>query len=93
MALKGPTTFIADPGGDLWPDDQSNPGLAISGSGDVLAGIIAALAARGASCAQATVWGVVLHAHAGKLLVAQHGTVGGLARELPAFLPAALRHL
>lgn len=93
VALKGPTTFIADPGGDLWVHDQSNPGLAISGSGDVLAGIIAALVARGASCAQAAVWGVALHAHAGQLLVAEHGTVGGLARELPAFLPAALRHL
>ena len=60
VALKGPTTFIADPGGDLWVHDQSNPGLAISGSGDVLAGIIAALAARGATCAQAAVWGVAL---------------------------------
>jgi hydroxyethylthiazole kinase-like uncharacterized protein yjeF len=93
VVLKGPCTFIADPDGRLWMHDKSNVGLAISGSGDVLAGIIAALVARGASCAQAAVWGVALHAQAGRRLVSQHGTLGGLARELPAFIPAALREL
>ena len=73
--------------------DKSNVGLAISGSGDVLAGIVGALAARGASCAQAAVWGVALHAYAGGRLVAQHGILGGLARELPGFIPAALGDL
>ena len=91
VALKGPTTFVAEPGGNLWVHDKGNIGLAISGSGDVLAGIIAALVARGASCAQATVWGVALHAQAGRRLVADHGTLGGLARELPSYIPAALR--
>jgi hydroxyethylthiazole kinase-like uncharacterized protein yjeF len=91
VALKGPTTFIADPGGELWVHDKGNIGLAISGSGDVLAGIVAALVARGASCAQAAVWGVALHARAGRRLVAEHGTLGGLARELPAYVPDAMR--
>jgi NAD(P)H-hydrate repair Nnr-like enzyme with NAD(P)H-hydrate dehydratase domain len=73
--------------------DKGNIGLAISGSGDVLAGIIVALAARGASCAQATVWGVALHARAGRHLVAQHGMLGGLARELPPLIPRSAREL
>ncbi len=93
VALKGPKTFIADPSGSIWVHDESNLGLAISGSGDVLAGIIAALAARGASCAQAAVWGVALHARAGRLLVSRHGELGGLARELPDYIPTALREL
>jgi hydroxyethylthiazole kinase-like uncharacterized protein yjeF len=91
VALKGPTTFVADPDGGLWVHDKGNIGLAISGSGDVLAGIVAALVARGASCAQATVWGVALHAQAGRRLVAEHGALGGLARELPAYIPDAMR--
>ena len=93
VALKGPSTFVADPGGALWVHDRSNVALAVSGSGDVLAGIIAALVARGASCAQAAVWGVALHAQVGRLLESQHGKLGGLARELPGLVPAALREL
>jgi ADP-dependent NAD(P)H-hydrate dehydratase len=93
VVLKGSSTFVADPAGALWVHDKNNVALAVSGSGDVLAGIIAALAARGASCAQAAVWGVALHALAGRRLMAQHGKIGGLARELPAFIPAALREL
>jgi hydroxyethylthiazole kinase-like uncharacterized protein yjeF len=91
VVLKGATTFVADPDGNLWTHDKSNVGLAISGSGDVLAGIVAALVARGAPCVQAAVWGVALHARAGAMLVARHGRLGGLARELPHFIPAALR--
>jgi hydroxyethylthiazole kinase-like uncharacterized protein yjeF len=91
VVLKGATTFVADPEGNVWTHDKSNVGLAISGSGDVLAGIVAALAARGASSAQAAVWGVALHARAGALLVSRYGRLGGLARELPHFIPAALR--
>jgi hydroxyethylthiazole kinase-like uncharacterized protein yjeF len=54
-ALKGAVTFIADPAGQAWTHDGRNIGLAMSGSGDVLAGAIAGLAARGAPPAQAAV--------------------------------------
>ena len=91
VVLKGATTFVADPEGSLWVHDKRNVGLAISGSGDVLAGIVAALVARGAGCAQAAVWGVALHARAGSRLVSRYGRLGGLARELPGFVPAAMR--
>lgn len=47
--LKGNQTFIADPEGAVYRNDAGGSGLATSGSGDVLAGIIAGLAARGAS--------------------------------------------
>ena len=65
-------------------------GLATSGSGDVLAGIIAGLAARGADLAQAASWGVVMHARAGERLAERLGKLGYLARELCDEVPALL---
>ena len=48
VALKGATTFVATPDGKRFVCREGNVGLATSGSGDVLAGIIAGLLARGA---------------------------------------------
>jgi NAD(P)H-hydrate repair Nnr-like enzyme with NAD(P)H-hydrate dehydratase domain len=61
--------------------------LATSGSGDILAGLIAGLAARGTPLEQAAVWGVALHARAGEQLAARMGGLGFLARELAAEIP------
>jgi len=90
VALKGARTVIATPDGDCWQHEGGNVGLATSGSGDVLAGIIAGLAARGADLAQAVSWGVALHARAGVRLAERLGTLGYLARELPEEIPALL---
>ncbi|MBB3122041.1 NAD(P)H-hydrate dehydratase [Pseudoduganella violacea] len=93
LALKGATTVLAAPGGELWRHRGGNTGLASSGSGDVLAGLIAGLAARGATLAQAAAWGVALHAAAGEQLALRAGTLGYLAREIAAEIPALLRSL
>jgi hydroxyethylthiazole kinase-like uncharacterized protein yjeF len=93
VALKGATTAIATPDGRAWLHSAQTPGLATSGSGDVLAGIIAGLAARGAPPEQAAAWGVALHARAGAALAARHGLVGYLARELAAEVPAVMHAL
>ena len=90
VALKGARTVIGAPNGDMWQHESGNVGLAISGSGDVLAGIIAGLAARGATLEQATCWGVALHALAGERLAARMGLLGYLARELPDEIPSLL---
>ena len=90
VALKGATTFIAAPDGSLWRHARGNVGLAISGSGDVLAGVIAGLASRGASAKQAAVWGVALHARAGERLATRSGPLGYLARDLSAEVPALM---
>jgi NAD(P)H-hydrate repair Nnr-like enzyme with NAD(P)H-hydrate dehydratase domain len=66
------------------------PGLATSGSGDVLAGLVAGLLARGAEPAQAAVWAVALHARAGAALARRFGPLGYLARELAAEVPALM---
>ena len=73
-----------------WHVDAGGPGLGTSGSGDVLAGAIAGLLARGADAAQAAVWATHLHAAAGDRLSERIAPVGFLARELCAELPHAL---
>lgn len=93
VALKGAATLIAAPSGGRWRHDSGHPGLATSGSGDVLAGLIAGLLARGASLEQACAWGVVLHASAGARLAARIGPLGFLARELPGEIPALMSKL
>lgn len=93
VALKGACTWLAAPDGRLWRHARGNPGLATSGSGDVLAGLVAGLMARGASVEQALAWGVALHARAGERLAARMGPLGFLARELPAEIPALLATL
>lgn len=93
LVLKGPTTCIATPGGAVWINTGGSVGLGTSGSGDVLAGIIAGLAARGAAPEQAAAWGVYLHARAGALLSRRVGRVGFLAREIAALVPGLLQKL
>lgn len=93
VALKGATTAIAAPDGRTWRHAFDAPGLGTSGSGDVLAGIVAGLAARGAAPEQALAWAVALHARAGGALAQRHGLVGYLARELPAEIPAVMQRL
>ena len=82
VALKGAESWIAEPDGTLHHYAGGSVGLATSGSGDTLAGIVAGLAARGASAAQAAVWGVYVHGTAGNQLARRLGRVGYLAREL-----------
>jgi NAD(P)H-hydrate repair Nnr-like enzyme with NAD(P)H-hydrate dehydratase domain len=91
--MKGSTTFIAAPEGEVWRHDGGNAGLGTSGSGDTLAGIIVGLAARGAPLEQAGAWGVALHARAGVRLAERFGPLGYLAREIAAEIPALMHAL
>ncbi|HST43680.1 MAG TPA: NAD(P)H-hydrate dehydratase [Luteimonas sp.] len=91
LALKGPVTHIAAADGSLWVNTAGSVGLGTSGSGDVLAGLIGGLAARGARAAQAAVWGVHLHAQAGARLTKRNGLVGFLAREISAEVPGLMQ--
>lgn len=88
VALKGAESWIADPDGALLHYRGGSVGLGTSGSGDTLAGIVAGLAARGASPLVAAAWGVWAHGAAGRRLARRMGTVGFLARELLAEVPA-----
>jgi hydroxyethylthiazole kinase-like uncharacterized protein yjeF len=84
---------VAAPGGERWQIGSGQGGLGTSGSGDVLAGAIGGLLARGADADQAACWGTHLHASAGDRLAARIGPTGYLARELIDELPAVLVEL
>jgi hydroxyethylthiazole kinase-like uncharacterized protein yjeF len=90
VILKGPTTHIAAPDGRVWVNRAGSKGLATSGSGDTLAGLVVGLLARGASPEQAAVWGVHIHAVAGLQLAKDVAPLGFLARELPTAFPGLL---
>ena len=90
LVLKGARTCIASIDGRLWIHEGGSVGLGTSGSGDVLAGVIAGLAARGARPEQAAVWGVWLHGKAGSVLSGRLGSIGFLAREISAEIPPLL---
>ncbi|MFC8041848.1 NAD(P)H-hydrate dehydratase [Paenarthrobacter sp. NPDC057355] len=91
--------FIAGPqgsageGSDLWKITTGYGGLGTSGSGDVLAGAVSGLRARGTSNAQAACWGTHLHAAAADRLASKLGPLGFLARELADELPALMLEL
>lgn len=89
VVLKGSQTIITAPEG-AWLYGGGGVGLATSGSGDVLAGVIAGLAARGAKPAAAAIWGVYLHGEAGSRLATQVGPLGFLAREISDLIPGLM---
>ncbi|MCU1531012.1 MAG: carbohydrate kinase, YjeF related protein [Arthrobacter sp.] len=77
----------------LWEISTGHGGLGTSGSGDVLAGAIAGLRARGTTDTQAACWGTHLHAAAGDRLASRLGGLGYLARELTEELPPLMMEL
>jgi ADP-dependent NAD(P)H-hydrate dehydratase len=92
VVLKSAETIICCEQSDdaAYVNKRGNPGLATAGSGDVLAGIIAGLSARGAGPVQAAAWAVALHARAGEQLAKRIGPLGYVARELPEEIPRLL---
>jgi ADP-dependent NAD(P)H-hydrate dehydratase len=93
VALKGSETHVAAPDGEAFRYASGGVGLATSGSGDTLAGIVAGLAARGADPLRAALWGVALHGGAGNVLAKRVGPLGFLARELLDAVPGVMRSL
>jgi ADP-dependent NAD(P)H-hydrate dehydratase len=93
VVLKGPDTFICTPDGESFRYSAGGVGLATSGSGDVLAGVMLGLLARGAALDQAAVWAVHLHGAAGNRLKRKLGPIGFLARELAEEIPGLMNRL
>jgi ADP-dependent NAD(P)H-hydrate dehydratase len=88
--LKGAQSFIAMPDGKVLQFRNECPGLATSGSGDVLAGAIGGLLARGARAEAAAAWGAWLHGAAGRAASKECGGIGFLARDLLPLIPQLL---
>lgn len=92
VVLKGASTFIVTPDGAAWRHDGGAAGLGTSGSGDVLAGMIGGLLARGAAPLAAALWGVAVHARAGQTL-SEATPLGFSATDLLPRLPLELAAL
>ena len=86
LVLKGHETLVAAPDGRLWKNTTGNAGMARGGSGDVLAGMIAALACAGLEPADAAVCGVFLHGLAGDLCTKRLGQTSMLPHDMLADL-------
>jgi hydroxyethylthiazole kinase-like uncharacterized protein yjeF len=90
VLVKGAQSHVVCDNGEVWKYPGGGPGLGVSGSGDVLAGIVGGLLARGAEPLTALLWAVWLHGEAGRSLAGKVGKLGFLAREIPAEVPSLL---
>jgi len=90
VLVKGVVSHIVTPDDACWTYEGGSPGLGVSGSGDVLAGIVGGLLARGAEPLNALLWAVWLHGEAGARLGRSVGPIGFLARQIADEVPALL---
>ncbi|MCL3883466.1 NAD(P)H-hydrate dehydratase [Marivita sp. GX14005] len=92
VLFKGPDTVIAAPGGRAFVNSaqyaRSAPWLGSAGTGDVLAGFVAGLLARGLEPLDAAATAARLHVDC-----ALRFGPGLISEDLPETLPAVLRHL
>ena len=90
MLLKGHETVITD-GVETYINHTGNPGMAVGGSGDVLAGILVSLLGQGIAPLDAAACGAWLHGAAGDLCAARMGQYGMLPGDMVSALPRLLK--
>ncbi len=88
VALKGAGTVVTD-GQKVYINKTGNPGMATAGSGDVLTGVITALAGQGLSDFDAAVLGVYIHGLAGDIAAENLGQVSLMTTDIIDVLPEA----
>lgn len=92
VLLKGAYTVVASPDGRIVVTGSGSPALATAGSGDVLAGLVGALACS-LSPFEAAWCGAFLHGVSGRAWQKEHGDRGLLASEIADGLPGVLAAL
>ncbi len=90
VVLKGHHTVITD-GKNHFRNLTGNPGMAVGGSGDVLAGIIASLLGHGLAPLEAAACGAWLHGAAGDICAAEIGQYGMLPSDMLEVLPRLMK--
>ena len=90
VLLKGHETCVTD-GTDGYINPTGNPGMAVGGSGDVLAGVITALLGAGLPPLEAAACGAWLHGAAGDRCAAELGQYGMLPTDMLSALPRLMK--
>ena len=90
LLLKGHRTCISD-GAVCYENTTGNPGMAVGGSGDVLAGMIVSLLGQGIAPLEAAACGAWIHGAAGDLCASQLGQYGMLPTDMLNVLPRLLK--
>jgi len=90
IALKGAGTVVSD-GEKVYINKTGNPGMATAGSGDVLTGVITALAGQGLNDFDAAVLGVYIHGLAGDIAAEKIGQVSLITTDIIDTLPEAFK--
>lgn len=90
--LKGARTIVSAEGRSV-VTLAGNPGMATAGSGDVLAGMIGTLLAQGLTPLEAGALGAYVHGRAGDLASAELTEVCLTAKDLPSYIPAAVKEI
>lgn len=90
MLLKGHRICVTD-GIREYRNTTGNPGMAVGGSGDVLAGVLVSLLGQGLEPLEATACAAWLHGKAGDLCAGELGEYGMLPTDLLDFLPRLLK--
>lgn len=93
LVLKGETTFVAQAGQETYANPSGNPGMATAGTGDVLAGMIAAIAGQMRGLAEATAAAVYLHGLAGDIAAEAKTQPSMIASDVIDALPEAWRRI
>jgi NAD(P)H-hydrate epimerase len=93
VLLKGAYSVTASPDGSAVVNPFANPALATAGTGDVLAGIVAALLGQGVPPHKAAALGAYLHGVSGELVRAEVGDTGAIASDLLLRIPRAIKSL
>ena len=91
LVLKSHETIVTD-GKDIFENVLGNPGMAVGGSGDVLAGLISAFLAQGNSILLSALAGVYIHSLAGDMAALEIGELSLLPRDIINAVPYAIKY-
>ena len=90
LLLKGHRTCISD-GRTVYLNETGNPGMAVGGSGDVLAGMIVSLLGQGIAALEAAACAAWLHGAAGDLCAEELGQYGMLPTDMLTKIPRLMK--
>ena len=82
LLLKGHSTCVASPQGEMYINHTGNAGMATAGSGDILTGMITAFLGQGMSPFDAARYGAYYHGKAGDLAARSRGKLGMIASDI-----------